>query len=263
MRSNRTVMDEYDAFGRKRDENPLSDLGWGATGEPPPPVEQPASPAVSATDWTPAVPAPSPAPRRRRSGSWLRRFIALDVTLLVIGGVVFLAVDGARDTIDGVRDTFTTSTTGVPDTITATEAPPPQAAARKLLTPPGFKRALVLMARDTPGRIQNLRLDAERISYQVQRGATFTIANFEADAQAPVVSVTQERAPATGGIGYRRIDATAPVRIIRGAGARLNRSRADVDYLVLQDAIGVRWVVYFKGGRYAIGDARGRVTAVY
>jgi hypothetical protein len=275
-------MDEFDAFGRKKNEDTMSDLGWGATGEAPPPVERPASadaptstvPPSPAADWSPAQPVSgTPKLPRRRSG---RNPIAMLVQFAVIAGIgfgVWALVDSGADAVKRTTDAFKTFT--VPDLNVPTpqpvnpvdpegNTPPKQVKARKLLTAQGLKDALKAMERDTPGLIQNFRLDATQIQYQVQRGDKWAIASFAAAAEAPEIVTQQERPPTKDGIRYGEFDVGAPARMIRGAGARLNKARADVDYLIADKALGpVRWVVYFKGGRYAIGNAQGRITQVY
>jgi hypothetical protein len=274
-------MAEYDAFGRKKGEDTMSDLGWGATGEAPPPVETSASPDVTATptvstttssvDWSPAPPA-SPTPMTpRRSGG--RNPMVWLIQLLVLGGLaagIYFAVDSGKDAVDNVRDKFnqfTVPDVNIPNTIPPDDPegskPPKQVEPRKVFTAQGLQDSLKIMERDTPGKIQNFTIRPEAIHYQVQRGSKYSIVSLNADAEAPDVSTTQERAPTGDGIPYSKIDVGAPARIIRGAGARLNKARSDVDYLVLQDIGTIRWIVYFKGGRYAIGDAQGRVTQVY
>lgn len=279
-------MSDYDAFGRKTDEDTMSDLGWGSSGEPPPPVEVSSSPSVTssptspAADWSPAQPSATGAPRvpRRRSGGPSFRPVLWGVEAIILLAVVFgiwRAVEAGNDAVDSVRDGFKPFTEqtqrqqqgGVPGSGSGDgegDTPPSQVQARKLLTPDGLQEALKVMERATPGKVQNLRLDPKSISYQVQKGSKFTIASLYADGEAPDVAVTQRRTPVPGGIPFDAVDVGAPARIIRAAGARLNQPRSKVNYLVLQDLSGsVRWIVYFMNGRYAIGNERGQVTQVY
>jgi hypothetical protein len=280
-------MGEYDAFGRKKGEDTMSDLGWGATGQAPPPVERPATPDVSisnsspspSADWSPAQPSPiAPSGPRRRGRNpmvWL-------IQLLVLGGLaagIYFAVDSGKDAVDKVRDSFNTftvpdsnSNSGTPNIAPPEDpegsTPPQQVAPRKVFTAQGLKESLKIMERETPGKLQNFTMRPDSISYQVQHGRKWQLASLDSDAEIPDITTTQERAPADTGIAYGQIDPGAPARLIRGAGARLNKARSDVDYLVLQDIGTVRWIVYFKaanGGpaRYAIGDAKGRVAQVY
>ncbi|MEA2180311.1 MAG: hypothetical protein QOG77_3608, partial [Solirubrobacteraceae bacterium] len=76
------MSDEYDAFGRKRDEAGLGDLGWDSTGEAPPPSQ----PTVSTTT-TPQTEFQTVTPASTGLGSPRRNPLILVVQFLVVAGI--------------------------------------------------------------------------------------------------------------------------------------------------------------------------------
>lgn len=270
-------MSEYDAFGRRKDEAGLGDLGWGATGETEPAAETRPSVSATPTDSGFSSPAeftsvPVPPPARRRGP----RLGLLLVQLLVLGGIgygIYVAVDAGNEAADRVRDTFGSLGAGQGAGGGAAEGVggrggggggggkvPAQVAGRELFTAAGLKDAIRVMERELPGKLTVLSIRRDRINATVIAGGEQHFVNFQADAQAPEVLSSTSAAAAPDTFTYGELDLSAPARLIKASNARVNRSSADVDYVTASSFSGpVMWGVYYRGGKpITQGDARGR-----
>lgn len=274
MRSNDRAMSEYDAFGRKRDEAGLGDLGWGASDDPNAPSGPQRTVSTTAsegglstpTEFTTVSTGPPPAPRRRRGNPavWI-------VQLAVLGAIAFAiysVVDAGRDTVNDVRGAIEDFNGGVgggggggggrgDDTV------PEQVKPRDLFGSPGdLRQALRTMERELPGKITNFSIHRNGINAQVVRGGERSIVLFAPDAEAPEVITRSEASTVIDAMSYEEINPTAPARLMKAANARLGRSPADVDYFVVSKSSGVmQWGIYYEGGSpIALGDSRGRYT---
>jgi hypothetical protein len=245
---------KYDAFGREIGEDTLSGLGGGSV------VEQPASDIETSTlADDPAVAAPPPQPaaaRPPRSARRTRRSWRLAVFFVILG----LGIQGAvRSGVDLDGDDTTAVAPAKPFVVG--EEP---AEGASLLTAKRFGAAMDKLRASGPGRLFTLRLAADRIDVQVDTP----------DGKIRVVQVSRALEVRTlttvqGGFGvdtfsFDAVRPGAPARLIRAAARRLHQPRSNVDYLVVtpfDDEIS--WAVYFKNGRYALGDARGRLQRVY
>ena len=262
------MSDEYDAFGRKKDEGGLGDLGWGATGSPPA-APPPTTPAPTTTRPAPEsrtvqTPAPPLIRRRRNPASAL-------VRLLVLAGIAaavystFAAGNHASDSARKAIDQFTQFDSGNgggggrthrgdDDTV------PKQVRARDYFTSAGLRAGLKILAREQPGRITNFSMRRDRIDVQVvRRGKTYII-DFPGDAEVPDVQTVSPGASTADSLSYEELSPSAPARLMRSADARLNRSRTDVDYFVAsRSSDALQWGIYYAGGHpIALGESRGR-----
>ena len=263
----RRLMSDYDAFGRRKDEAGLGDLGWGTTDDP----DAPSGPhrTVSATASEGGLSSPSElttvpmSPVPQRSG---RRPLLALIRLAVLAAVAFgiyAAVDAGSDAVDDVRETFDQfGGAGAPGTAgdEGDRTVPDQVEARRLFTPAGLGDALRVMRRELPGKVGNLSIRRDRINATVVQGGRSLFVNFAADAEVPQVLSTSTATPTVGSFSYAELDPTAPARLIRASNARVDRAEADVDYVVAQKFSGqMQWGVYYKGGSpITQGDARGR-----
>jgi hypothetical protein len=266
------MSDEYDAFGRKRDEAGLGDLGWGSSGDPDA-VANPETPTTAPTVSTAESGFSAPhefktvitsgdTPRtwrpRRNPFVWF-------IQLAILGGIgfgIYAAVDAGNDAVQGVRDTFESISDiggpGAPDRGDTTV--PPQVGARKLFTPDGLRSAIKVMETEVPGRVYTFAIRRERINASIIQGNKQVFVNFNADAEIPEI---QSSSTATGGgdtFSYEEMNVQAPFRLLKVANQRVNRSEADVDYFSAQSFTGrLEWGIYYEGGSpIAIGDSRGR-----
>ena len=270
------MSDEYDAFGRKRDEAGLGDLGWGSSGDPdavsnPEPASPSPTPTVSAADSGFSSPqefrtviTSGDTPRTWRPR---RNPIVWVIQLAILGAIAFgiyAAVDAGNDAVQGVRDTFGAlddlgngAGTGSGDRGDTTV--PEQVKARKLFTTEGLRSAIKVMEKELPGRVTNFSIRREYISAQVVKGDERAIVNFAADAEVPSVT-TAPAGAVSDTFSYEEINTTAMRRLMDAANRRLGQSEADVDYFVVSKSLGeMQWGVYYEGGSpIAIGDSRGR-----
>jgi hypothetical protein len=122
-----------------------------------------------------------------------------------------------------------------------------------------LRKALAAARRDPGGRLTLLRVAPERADLQLAaKGGGLTLVQLRADGGRSVVT-----SPGTPNktIGFARVDANAPSRLVRQAAHRLGRSTKSIDYVVLINVLGgPRWSAYFKGGAAFLGDAHGHVT---
>ena len=260
-------MSDYDAFGRKKDEAGLGDLGWGTTDDPNAPSGPHRTVSTTASEGGLSSPAEfttvptSPVPQR--SG---RRPILALVQLAVLAAIAFgiyAAVDAGNDAVDDVRETFDQlggaggSGSGGDE---GDRTVPDQVQARKLFTPAGLGDAVKVMERELPGKVSNFSIRRDRINATVVQGGKSLFVNFAADAEVPEVLSTSTATSTLGSFRYDELDPSAPARLIRASNSRVNRSDADVDYLVAQKFTGdMQWGVYYKGGSpITQGDSRGR-----
>lgn len=274
------MSEEYDAFGRKKDEAGLGDLKWGTTGDPVPNSDpQAPAPTVTAAESglststefrTAATTSSAPRVWRRRRNPfvWL-------VQLLVLGGVawgIYLAVDAGNDAANSIRDTFDAVDdigsgfgTGTGGGDQGDDTVPEQVQARKLFTAAGLRSALKALEKEVPGRVEIFALRRDRINATIIEGDQRAVVNFDADAEIPDVQARTSAAAAGDTLSYEQISPKAPFKLLEAANARVNRSDADVDYFVVQNFSGeVMWGVYYKGGSpIAQGDSRGRFIRAF
>ncbi|HEX8120026.1 MAG TPA: hypothetical protein VF549_02065 [Solirubrobacteraceae bacterium] len=113
-----------------------------------------------------------------------------------------------------------------------------------LLRKAAFRSAMAEVRRAAPGgaRLSRLRVSADRIEAEVLAGRRTITLRKPWNAKVTVVS----KAPATDGdatlVSFARLDTAAPQRIAKVAGR-------DLDYLVLFDAVGLRWNGFLVGGK--------------
>jgi len=257
-------MSDYDAFGRKKDDAGLGDLGWGTSDSPtapPQPAETPVPATPQASELTSTAP-PSAALGRRRGRNPVVALVQFAVLAAIIFGIYSTvtaggeAVDQARGVIDALDDGVGQATT----TTDEDDSVPERVEARALFKPRGLSSALELLEQEVPGKVSNLAIRRDRIDIQVFRAGNLRFVSLAADAEAPTIHTTQTGValPAYP-LSYEEINPTAPARLIRAAGARLGKAPSQVDYLVAQKFTGtVQWGVYYKDGAIAQGDSRGR-----
>jgi hypothetical protein len=250
-------MGERDAFGREKDEDSLSQMGWksGAPAREPAtvtpgdplaapsafsageatapfsrPKPRPAEPEpVAAEPPRPPPPAPTFTRPPRRRGPSLARLIFLIgfVGLIALGTTK--AVHVGSDAVDGIRDKI--------KAIEPEPAAPSPTAPESLLRAAPLKDAL---AKLPPGKLVFVRIDAGSITAQVIRGGkrhTVRMATTgpNADVTSPV-GVDQS--------GFK-LNPAAPLRAVRTAARRAGLSVNDVDYIVGSEA---GWTLFFKNG---------------
>jgi hypothetical protein len=258
--------DDTDAFGRKKDETGLGDLGWGATGQPPP-----TQPTVSSTgsDFQTVT------PQTTGLGSTRRNPLIFVVQFLVVAGIaagVYVAATGGSD------DPVSRAVNPIPESVRGSgggggggggsdnpedSKVPEQVKSRDLFTAGGFRAALRILEKEQPGRITNFSMRRDRINLQVVRGGKTHVINFNADAEVPEdISATTTSSSTIPTFSYEELNTGAPERLMKAANSRLKKSKADVEYFVAQKWTGsMQWGIYYQGGSpIAQGDSRGRYT---
>ena len=144
----------------------------------------------------------------------------------------------------------------------AADAPAPRGLARgSLLRAGAFRRAMVELRRTAPAgaRISSLRVAADRIDAEVLAGGRAVTLRKPWDGRATVES----RSAATGGeetlVAFAELDPSAPQRAAIAGARSAGASTRDVDYLVLFDAVGLRWNTFLEdGGRMVSVSPDGR-----
>jgi hypothetical protein len=266
------MSDEYDAFGRKKDEAGLGDLGWGSSGDagaPSTPAPE-ASPNATRTATPPptqfqTLPPPTGLGKPRRNPLI---FVVQVAVIFGIGLAIFFAVDSGNHTGNAVRksiDDFTRGGSGSGGGGGGNKEDakvPEQVKARDYFTTAGLRAGLKLLQKEQPGKVSNFSFRRDRIDVQVVRGGKTHIIDFPNDAEVPQEFSASDATSLTDSISYEEINPTAVERLMHAANARLNRSKADVDYFVVSKFSGsITWGIYYKGGKpIAQGDSRGRYT---
>jgi len=255
---------ERDAFG-----NPIEPTTTTTTGAPaapaPAPSASPPTPAPAPIALGAALPTiPTYGPSKT---TWWERlagfavFLVFAVPLGIGGYVAYNAFHTAKDAVEGVSiKSVVRERPASPETATSKPAAPPAGlAGASLLKAPNLKRALASAQRDPGGRLTLLRVAPERADLQLaRRGGGLNLVQVRADGGTTLI-----RSPGTPSktIGFARVDAKAPSRLVRQAAHRLGGSTKAIDYVVLVNLLdGPQWSAYFKGGAAFAGDAHGRVT---
>ena len=234
-------MAEYDAFGRRKGEDPLEQLSSGA----PPPAQ------------APAVSTPPPAMPARPKGLGVAVAIALVVVVASIGAAVSLLAGSAEE---GILEPVAVEEGPMAP---GTSQPAEPAAARgldegSLLTRPVLARAIRAMRVAELGRPANFRVAADRIDARL-----VTANGGHRHVQAGPAGVPRELSFSKGGrvpaMPWSAVDPGAPQRLVRAATEREKRSAHDVDYLTLLDLGKPTWGLFFEDGTHYQGDAAGRI----
>ncbi|HEX2087815.1 MAG TPA: hypothetical protein VHF89_19170 [Solirubrobacteraceae bacterium] len=281
----RTV-EERDAFGRERSEDPLAEMGWSsadaaeresaAAGVPEPapaPAPEETGPVSISMPGAPATPthagtrrAPVGIPGRRRRPNALGCVFPL-VVLVFIGAVLAVVVPAiidAVDTVDEVRDGLDEGG-GIPGgdgsgggDATRRGRPPAGFARGSLLRRENLAPALARLRRVTrSNRIDQLRVAADRVDVIAQLGGgRRRIAQATWDGDATVLATTPSGGTGTGTFPWSRVDAAAPQRVARFA--TRGRSPSSFAYLVLIDAAGLRWSAFLENGTHFDASPDGR-----
>jgi hypothetical protein len=145
-----------------------------------------------------------------------------------------------------------------PPDLSKKKAPAPAAAPRglargSLLRASTFRPAIAEIRRTAPAgaRLSRLRVAPDRVDAEVlARGKAITLTKAW-DSGATIESTT----PATDSdtlLPWNRLDAAAPQRFAVAVGPR------DVDYLVLQDVVDLRWRAFLAGGEQVTAPPDGR-----
>jgi hypothetical protein len=198
-------------------------------------------------------------------------FIVQVAVIFGIGLAIFFAVDSGNDAADKARrtiDGFTKGGSGGGSGggggggSSKDSKVPEQVKSRDYFTAAGLRAGLKILAKEEPGKITNFSFRRDRIDIQVVRGGKTHIVDFPNDAEVPQEFSASDATSLTDSLSYEEINPTAPERLMKAANARLNRSKADVDYFVAQKFSGtMQWGIYYKGGNpIAQGDSRGRYT---
>ena len=243
------MVPEYDAFGRETDEDPLAKLR-AATIEP---VAAPLAEAKVEPEPEPELVQPVRAPpqfvrppRRRHRG--LAAFLVLIAIVAAIGWAASVVVVAVDETIDGV--------------INAPEiAAPTGLEAGSLIRRANFADALARLRESDLGRPLSLRVAPDRIDATLV-GGDGRMHQVQVGADGALRELSSSPGPDRATIAFRRIDPSAPERLVRGGAERAGVRARRIDYLVLNAGKPLTWGAYFKGGKIVIGDARGRPQRV-
>ena len=245
-------MDETDAFGREKGEDPLAEMGWSAAGTP-------TAPQTAADDVAPpelpdrAVARRTPAPPARGRANRPGCLFAL-VVLAMIGGLGAAVVPPILDAVDTVEEEIDDVMPSAPDvgddpagggSSEEQDAEPPAGLEpRSMLRRGNLAPALRRLERITgSSRVRLIRIDAEKVIVQTAAsGGRTRLAQATWQSDAAVLSTS----PGGGGttFSWSQVDPSAPSRIARGA--TRGRRASDFDYLVLLDAAGLRWSAFLE-----------------
>lgn len=280
-------MPKYDAFGREIGEDTLAGLGGSSTARDQDlerarakAAPAPAAPGESALPQDAAPPSTqAPAARpgaptrpvfvstRASGGSTLRvRRVGLGCLALVILGPLLLGGAGAMLV---AMSGGTHHKTALIDLPRPSESP--EIAAKVPATPPGglgtgslirranFARALKRLRTSGLGRLRSLTIRPERIDTELlTKGGRLRSVQVTFDGK-----LTDHGAsgPGFGSLptaSFGSVNTAAPERLVRQAAHRLRRKASSIDYVTYRPGIGdYAFGAYFKGGRIALGDARG------
>lgn len=241
--------DEYDAFGRRKDDAGLGGLGRDSAETPDRPDDPRSVAPVSGRKARP----------RRLPGVLvgIATLAVIAVTAAVVIGAGQRVKDSVRESLDGLR-TLTTNGGGT-EIGEGDDVVPEPVRAASFFTPRGLRAGLKILAKEQPGRIFSLSVRRDRINLQVIRGGRTHIVQLSAGAEAPEEHAVSAATSTGRTIGYRELRPAAPERLMRAANARLHASPGKIDYLVAQKFTGaLQWGVYYKNATIALGDSRGR-----
>ena len=235
-------MAEYDAFGRKKGDDPLEQL----SSTPPP-----------------AGPAPPPVMPARRKGFAVAVAIALVVVLASVGIAISLlagSVEGGLEPV-AVEDAPDAPQTSLPEAVPPATDAPARAGLEEgsLLTRAALAPAVEALRSADLGRPLSLRVAADRIDASLIDGEGDLRIVQVRPGGAPRVLSTVDAGPSPS-IPWSAVDPAAPERLVRAAAEREERSAGDVDYLVLMPLKEPTWGLFFKGGTHYQGDATGSLT---
>lgn len=150
------------------------------------------------------------------------------------------------------RAPFEKRTAATPEPRTAAPQRAPRGLGRgSLLRPARFRAALGELRRAAPAgaRLTRLRVAADRIDAEVVgRGRLVTLRKAW-NAKAGVVSSETATGADEPLITFARVDPAAPRRVAVAAARSAGARPRDVDYLILQDVVGLRWSGFLAGGR--------------
>lgn len=183
---------------------------------------------------------------------------ALAVVLIVVVNFVGVFVYRAgytfvetKDAFEKVRDAPRPDFSGRP----ATRAPKADAAPKglapgSLLRAKAFRAAMADVRRAAPSgaTLTRLRVAADRIDAEVLAGGRTVTLSKLWNKKAAVDSTTAATDGDTPLVAFTRLDPSSPQRAAVAAARSKGRSAKDVDYLVLFDAVGLRWNTFLKGG---------------
>jgi hypothetical protein len=251
---------KYDAFGREIGEDTLAGLGGGSTPQPQPQEQEPepvprdtpaedAPAPVGATRVTP----PRPQITQRRRG--LGRRVGLLAALIYIA--IRLFTNGDDDAKPRSAEPPAIAQGGGAST--------QDADVRTLLHPQQLAAAVAKLGAADLGRPFNIRLAADRIDATLLTADNrIRVVQVSPQLEVRTIATTPGSTAGADPFSFADIRSTAPQRLIRSAARRLHERRRRVDYLVLGGFGGtLQWAVYFKDGRYGVGDGRGRLTHTF
>ena len=250
-------MPEYDAFGREIGEDSLA--SFREAGEAPA-REREEPPTVRAPEPTEAAPPPpefvAPARARRRPARGGIVLALVIVSTVIVGMVALVAVGlfgASKAVVDQIGDL-------TPPQLGADGPEPVGLGEGSLLRRASFERAIGTL-RDAGGRADSLRVAPARIDTQLVSGERARIVQVQPGGELREITAVSGAGASTTPLNWNRIDPRAPERLTRAAARRLRIAPRQIDYLVLS-ADPVQWGAYFKNGRIAFGDRRGRVTRI-
>jgi hypothetical protein len=283
-----TPVPKYDAFGREIGEDTLEGLGGSSAerdedlnrertqaqaapvADPP---REPDAPVFGAPAPDPAAPqrpvfAPPSGGRRtvrvgRRTGLGCLGVLVTGWTLLVILGVaagLILALVGSSSVentlIDGPQPSESPeSSTNEP----AKPAKPPRGLERRsLVRRANFARALRRLRAAGLGRLRSFSVRPERLNAQLlTKGGRLRSAQVTFDGEVKSFGSSGPGFGALETVPFGRVNTAAPERLVRQSARRLGHKTSRLDYLTHRAGTGGTWIAHFKGGRIALGDARG------
>jgi hypothetical protein len=276
---------KYDAFGREIGEDTLEGLGGSSAerdedltrerAQAAPVVDPPReseAPVFGAPVPDPAAPqqpvfVPASAGRRtvrvgRRAGlGCLGALIAGPILLAILGvaAALLVGLSGGpsveKPLIDGPQPSES------PESSAKEAAKPPRGLERRsLVRRANFARALRRLRAAKLGSVRSFSVRPERLDAQLlTKGGRLRNVQVTFDGEVKSFGSSGAGFGALDTVPFGRVNTAAPERLTRQSARRLGRKISSIDYLIFSAAGtgGLAWGAYFKGGRIALGDARG------
>jgi hypothetical protein len=275
---------KYDAFGREIGEDTLEGLGGSsaerdedltrerAQAQAAPvadPLREPDAPVFDAPAPDPTAPqrpvfVPPRAGRRtvrvgRRAGlGCLGALVAGPILLAILAAALLVGLSGSpsveKTLIDGPQPSES------PEIGAGKPAKPPRGLERRsLVRRANFARALRRLRAAKLGSVNWLRVAPERIIARlVTKGGRLRNVQLTFDGKLDRFGGSGTGFKSVATVPFAQVNTAAPERLTRTAARRLGHTTTRLNYLVYTAGGGqFAWGAYFKGGRIALGDARG------
>ncbi len=244
MLSDRPVS-EYDAFGRKKGEDPLAELRG--------------VPAPTASPPRPTQPPRPPRPPRRRVPVGPLVVSVLAVIVVAFAGLAAMLVVGSD--VQGGLSGSVQETAVEPQQEPAEERPARGLQRGSLLRRDALARAVKAMRVAELGSPVTVRVASDRVDAQLKtRDGRLRSVQVRQGGAPREISLTPGAFDHVQSMRWTAVRPAAVERLVRAAAKRMERSAATIDYLVLMSLPQPTWGVFFKDGTHFQANAAGKIT---